>query len=82
MTMNSTGVRASAVLLAVLVAACGRNIGEPAWIGEARAQCKPHGLAFDRDSGGYTATNEILLCPDGTLRIVPMPGSLGGKVSR
>ena len=81
MTMNSTVVRASAVLLASLLAACG-DTGEPAWIGEARAQCKPHGLALDRDSGGYAATNEILLCPDGTLRIVPMPGSLGGKVSR
>lgn len=76
------GVMALAALLAcLLVAGCG-EAGEPWWVRDARKRCKPHGLALDRDSGGYIATNDVLLCPDGTLRIVPQLGAVDGKTHR
>jgi hypothetical protein len=43
-----------------------------AWVRKARAVCKPNGHALDSASGGYTVMREVLLCPDGTLRIVPL----------
>ena len=44
-----------------------------AWIAQARAECKPHGQALDAEGHGYYVMREVLICPDGTLRIVPMP---------
>ena len=67
--------------VAFLLAACEKP-GDPAWVTDARKNCTPHGLALDRDSGGYIATNDVLLCPDGTLRIVPQRGTMGGKTQR
>lgn len=74
-------VRPLALMAACLLAACGEP-GEPAWVTDARKNCKPYGLALDRDSGGYIATNDVLLCPDGTLRIVPQRGAVDGKTQR
>jgi hypothetical protein len=43
-----------------------------AWVQQARAECRPNGHSMDSGSGGYTIMREVLLCPDGTLRIVPL----------
>lgn len=42
------------------------------WVRKARSECKPNGHAIDAEGHGYTVMREVLLCPDGTLRIVPL----------
>jgi hypothetical protein len=73
----------SAALIACgLIAGCGLHVDDRStdwtpqqkdeWIRKAREECKPNGHALDSSSGGYTVMREVLVCPDGTLRIVPM----------
>ena len=43
-----------------------------AWVDEARKNCKPNGYAIDAARDTKFVMREVLLCPDGTLRIVPI----------
>jgi hypothetical protein len=70
------------LIVAAMLAGCGMQVDNKSldwtpqqkeeWVQKARAECKPHGHALDSASGGYTVMREVLVCPDGTLRIVPL----------
>jgi len=71
------------VLISLLVAGCDQyseydgssswdNERINAWKHKSKAECKPNGYALDRASGGYSRISEILICPDGTLAILPI----------
>lgn len=67
---------------ATLMTGCGERVDDKPqgwtpqqredWVRKARAECKPNGHALDAEGHGYTLMREVLLCPDGTLRIVPL----------